>query len=110
MSIILDKIKVTKEFDRRLHLSDTDRDRIRSLYADGMGIRAIAREYEKQCTRRLIQFILFPERYEKTKEIARKRRAIKGNTLQEYGKKAWAKTMRDHRRYKRSLLEDKKIK
>lgn len=99
----IDNLRVTREHDRRVKLTEDDKERIRSMYKDGMGIRAIAREYEGKCTRRAIQYTLFPERYAALLANARRRRKIKGNTLQEYGKEKWRDTMREHRAYKKKL-------
>ncbi len=97
------KKKLPRNLDRRVKLSEEDKEQIRYLHKQGTPLRQIARQYAHKCTRRAIQFMLFPERYAVQKANAKKRRAIKGNTLQEYGKEAWAKTMREHRRYKQSI-------
>jgi len=48
--------------DGRRKLSDNDKSIIKALYESGLCIRHIALIYEKKCTRRCIQFTLFPER------------------------------------------------
>lgn len=88
------KIEGTK-FDRRVKLTQKDRDKIRMLRVEGWGIRAIARAYP-WVSRRLIQFVLFPERLA-TVNYAGHWKKYKPT------KKHWAKTMREHRRYKQSL-------
>lgn len=62
MSMIIDKITIVgTKFDRRRRLTEKDRAKIRQLRADGWAIRAIARLYPS-ISRRLIQFILYPDR------------------------------------------------
>jgi predicted DNA-binding protein YlxM (UPF0122 family) len=55
------KKKLPRNKDLRRKLSDKQKDRIRLLYIEGVPIREIARRY-KQVSRRMIQFIVFPER------------------------------------------------
>lgn len=68
------KIKLPRELNRRIKLTEEDKAGIRGLYAQGVKIRAIARRYEDKCTRRMIQMVLFPERYEEMKRQFRERR------------------------------------
>jgi IS30 family transposase len=56
------KIKLPKGKDARIKLDDTERLQIKNAYKRGVPIREIARQFEKLCSRRLIQFIIFPER------------------------------------------------
>ena len=59
-----EKIKIEgTEFDRRKKLTEADREKIKKLHAEGEGIRALGRMFNVD--KRLIQFILFPERHEK---------------------------------------------
>lgn len=57
-----DKVRLPREHDKRVKLTDDDRRTIRSLHADGCSIRSIATLFEDKCCRRTIQFVLFPER------------------------------------------------
>jgi len=59
------KIKLPKNKDRRRKLTDKDKKIIKPLYDDGFTISEIARKFEKKVCRRMIQFILFPERKRK---------------------------------------------
>lgn len=105
-----EKIKLPKGKDRRYKLTEADIVRIRELHAMGYPIREIARMMEGVCSRRTIQLTIYPERREKMRENARLWRLENGNTLQRYGRKEWSKTMREHRRYKFSILNMKKTK
>lgn len=55
-------LRTGKEYDGRRKLSDLERVHIRELYRGGKGVREISRVYHGKCSRRLIQFILFPDR------------------------------------------------
>lgn len=56
--------KIPREKSNRVKLPLSEHIIIKQLYKNGLGIRAIARKYEQEygISRRLIQFILFPER------------------------------------------------
>jgi predicted DNA-binding protein YlxM (UPF0122 family) len=54
------KIKLTEDEDSRRKIPTSEHDTIRSLYKNDVSINAIAKKYK--VSRRLIQFILFPER------------------------------------------------
>lgn len=56
--------------DKRRRITDEDRQEIRRLHGRGEPIREIARIMEGVCSRRSIQFILFPERLERVKARA----------------------------------------
>lgn len=103
MPFVSSTIKLPRELDRRVHLSEDDKERIKSLYKDGFAVRAIGREFADKCDRRVIQYVLFPDRYTKMLQNAKRRRLEKGNTLKEYGRKNWRETIREHRQYKQSL-------
>lgn len=58
------KLKIRPEDDNRRKLSEADREEIKELYESGLvSIHGLARQFE--VSRRLIQFILFPERQRK---------------------------------------------
>ena len=90
--------KISSALDRRRKLTDTDRGDIKVFYELGYPIRRIAAMYEVD--KRLIQFILFPERHALNLEHRKKR----GGTKQYYDKDKWRETMRDHRAYKRRIV------
>ena len=99
------KLKIPRSLDRRVKLSDDDKDTIRNLYAQNVPIRGIARLYQDKCSRRTIQYTLRPDLYERMLANAKKRRAIKGTAQKEYGRIAWNETIREHRHYKQSIKD-----
>ena len=69
-----EKIKLPKEHDRRIKLTDEQREEIREKYATGLySQRALAREYG--VSRRLISFVLDDEKYQKCREQFKERKA-----------------------------------
>jgi len=98
-----EKIKIAgTKYDRRIKLTEQDREDIKNL--TGMSIRGIARMYGVD--KRLIQFILFPERQKKNL-IDRKNR---GGSMKYYDKERNKKAIMRTRNYKQSLYVDGKIK
>lgn len=94
---------IPRELDRRFRISEEDKLEIARLYKqEKLAIREIARLFEGRCSRRSIQFILFPERLVLAKEQFRARRK---DGRYKPSKVAWAKTMREHRHYKQSIKE-----
>lgn len=101
-----EKKKIPKEHDKRVRLTDEDREEIKKLYTrDKLGVREIARMYEGKCSRRLIQFILFPERY----EVVKKRQKTEKVWLRQYDRKVHTEAMRRHREHKKKLFKSKKL-
>ena len=93
--------KLPRQLDRRVKLSNPDKLDIRELYFDGhYAVREIARIYAGKCSRRAIQFVLFPERAEK---LALARKETKAH-LKYYNKKRHTLTIRKTRQYKQNLL------
>lgn len=98
-------IKLDKSQDRRIKLTDEQREEIRQKYSTGLySQRALAREYN--VSRRLITFVLDDEKYQKAKEQFKERRA---DGRYKPTKKEWAKTMREHRHYKQGLYLSGKL-
>ena len=62
-----DKIKLPRELNRTIKLTDEDRERIKKLYLDGTSIHGIARAFKGKCCKRTVQFVLFPERMQAAK-------------------------------------------
>lgn len=101
-----EKIKLPKEYDRRIKLTDEQREEIRMKYAtDLYSQRALAREYG--VSRRLISFVLDDSKYQKCKEQFKERKA---DGRYKPDKEEWAKTMREHRHYKQKLYLDGELK
>ena len=96
------KKKIPPELDRRIKLTEEERETIRALYKEKMPIRAIAKEYP-QISRRLIQFIVDPERAERNKKNNKQWQKENGNIFQRIGREKWAEIQREHRRYKQSI-------
>lgn len=101
-----EKIKLPRTLDRRVKLTEEDKENITTRYNNGEGIRAIARAYESLCSRRMIQFVLFPERLQKmtTKHIQEK------SHLKYYDREKNTVSVRNTRNYKQGLYIKKKIK
>jgi len=97
-----EKIKFNNpKLDRRVKMMPTDKEMAKEFHKKGMSIRAIARYFK--VTRRLIQFILFPEKKKKNLADRKKR----GGWKQYYDKKHHAENMREHRKYKYLTLTGK---
>ena len=103
MPRISDKLPINNPMlDRRVKVKPEDRENIKRLFfKEKMGIREIARIYERECSRRTIQFILFPERAKRVVELHDWRRY--------YTKESNAAYQRKHRQYKSQLYKAKLI-
>jgi hypothetical protein len=85
--------RIGKELDKRRKLSDEDKEHIKKLYIEGCAIREIARIYEKVCSRKLIHYVLFPERL----EVVKKRQIENKNWIKYYDKDKRKQYQRTHR-------------
>lgn len=100
-----EKIKLARDQDRRVKLSDDQREEIRSKYASGLySQRSLAREYKVD--RRTIQFTIDQKKYDRAREQFKERRK---DGRYKYTKDEWAAVMRDHRHYKQQLYIDGKL-
>lgn len=93
------KIKLPEGKDRRKKLSDKDREYIVEFHNSGCSIREIARRY--QVSRRLVQFVVFPERQKRNLELREER----GGSKLYYDKKKHREYVKQHRQYKKTVLE-----
>ena len=94
-----EKIKLPKELDRRVKLTDEQRKEIKNKYATGLySQRTLAKEYN--VSRRLITFILDEEKQKRNAELLKERKL---DGRYKPTKEEWAKTVREHRRYKQEL-------
>lgn len=94
-----EKIKLSPKQDRRIKLNDKQREEIREKYMTGMySQRNLAEEYG--VSRRLITFILDPDKAKKNAEQLKQRRA---DGRYKPSKEKWAAIMREHRQYKQEL-------
>lgn len=101
-----EKIKLPRKYDRRVKLNDEQRHEIKEKYASGLyGQRALALEY--QVSRRLISFIIDPEKYEKCRKQFKERRK---DGRYKPDNESWKETMKEHRAYKQKLFASGKIK
>jgi len=88
----MDKIRLQgTSFDKRRKLTDGDKAEIKEWYRDGTSIRTIAKA--KGVSRRLIQFVLFPERHAQNL-IAR---AERGGSMRYYTKEKHTRAVRKYR-------------
>lgn len=95
------KIKGT-ELDRRRKLTDDQKDYIRWLREEeGLSQRQLAEMFG--VSRRLITFILDPEKDKKNKERLKR---LKQEGRYKYSKEQWAEVMKEHRHYKEKLHKD----
>ena len=100
-----EKIKLTRSQDRRIKLTDEQREEIRQKYSTGLySQRALAKEYG--VSRRLITFIIDDTKYQRCREQFKERRA---DGRYKPDKEEWAKTMREHRHYKQKLYTSGKL-
>jgi hypothetical protein len=97
-------VLLPRNLDRRVKITEEDKEKIKYLYREeGKPIRFIARVFEGVCSRRAIQYILFPKRLEIVKAQFKERRK---DGRYKYTKEKWAETMREHRRYKNKVLNN----
>ncbi len=100
-----EKIKLPKQYDKRIKLTDKQREEIKEKYMTGLySQRDLAAEYK--VSRRLITFILNPEKYEISKEQFKERRK---DGRYKPDSKEWNDKMKEHRRYKQGLFLAGKI-
>lgn len=93
------KQKLPKGMDRRCKLTDADREEILTLYPE-RSQRQLAEQFG--VSKRLIQLIVNPETKRKQIEAYHKR----GGWRRYYDKNKRAEAMREHRQYKKKVLEN----
>lgn len=93
-----DKIRLKPDQDRRIKLTEEDKKEIIELSERGKSQRWLADFFG--VSRRLIQFIIFPEKLAENK----KRREERGGWRIYYDKEKHAQYTRSHRRYKHEIL------
>lgn len=99
------KIIAGTSFDRRIKLSNEQREEIKRLYKEEhLSQRTLATIFK--VSRKLISFVLFPEREKQSREYFRQ---AKRNGLYKPTKEQRAETMREHRHYKQQLSIEGKI-
>lgn len=101
-----EKIKLPRELDRRVKLTDEQREEIKHKYSTGLySQRALASEYK--VSRRLIQFITDEDKAQRASELLRER---KKDGRYKPTKEEWNKIVREHRQYKHNLYIEGKLK
>jgi hypothetical protein len=100
MPYLTDKQKLDNYFiDGRTKMLPCQKERCIALYEEGTGIRALSRMFN--VSRRLIQFLLFPERKEKNLQDREER----GGTMKYYDKDYHKFHMKKHRAKKHKILK-----
>ena len=93
-----DKLLIPKEHDKRIKLTQEDKELIKHLYeTTDTSHRKLATQFG--VSRRLIQFILDPEKQKANLQA----REASGGSKQYYNKETHAKTMRAYRSHKKAL-------
>ena len=104
MPSIVDKYTVPESHDKRVKLTKDDKEFIRQLYKEGLySQRELAREFN--VSRRSIVFAIYPERREQNYQT----RVDRGGSKQYYDKDKNTVYMREHRAFKKKLLDEKII-
>jgi hypothetical protein len=87
-------------FKRSVKLLPCQKEMVKHWYEKGTSITQIAKDFK--VSKRLIQFILFPERQEKNLQDRKER----GGTTIYYVKEKHTKATKEHRDYKKQILND----
>jgi hypothetical protein len=87
--------------DRRRALTEKERKDVKRRALRGEPLRSIARVYAGRCSRRTIQFIVYPDRYRRALEQFKERRK---DGRYDKPKTEHAAITREHRHYKKSVL------
>lgn len=95
-------LKIPKSFDKRIKLNENQKQEIRNL-KNNMSQRQLAKKFN--VSRRLIQFILFPEKLERHKEL-KKINKVHKNYYDKEKNRLYKKIHRDH---KKSLYDSDKL-
>lgn len=90
--------KMPRSLDLRVKLTPQQREEIKHLHDSGWSIRAISREYKDICSRRLIGFVLFPDRYRRALVISNASRSVTKEKHNVY--------MQKHRKRKRLIHDE----
>ena len=100
MPAILDKYIIKNDkYDKRVKLTDEEREEIYNVYRDGLfSQRELATLFD--VSRRTVQFIIAPEKLIENKI----RRAERGGSKQYYNTQANTLAQKEHREYKKILL------
>lgn len=94
----LDKIPMGKANDGRRKITDDQKLQMHKLYRDGMSIHQISRDIG--CSKRSVQFQLFPERLKRVQQLAKDAKRWEPYNTKELRREV----MRKYRGKKRHLL------
>lgn len=101
-----EKIKLPREYDRRVKLTEEQKDEIRHKYETGLySQRKLATEYN--VSRRLITFVLDDNKRQRCAELFKERRKDGRYTP---NKQERNEISREHRKYKAELYKQGKLK
>lgn len=89
-----------KPLKRSAKLLDCQRERVKAMHIEGVSINSISKIFK--VNKRLIQFILFPERQKRNLELRQER----GGSSIYYNKEKHTIAIREHRNYKKELLNN----
>ena len=93
-------LKIPREHDKRIKLTHEQKELIKHLYkTTDTSQRKLATQFG--VSRKLIQFILYPEKH----KANLKAREARGGSKQYYNKETYTKTMKAHRRHKKALYD-----
>ncbi len=105
MAYKFENMKIPRELDRRVKLTDEQKAEIRDKYKTGFcSQRSLATEYH--VSRRLITFVLDDEKAKRASELLKARKA---DGRYKPTKEEWAAIQREHRQYKRKLYLEGKL-
>jgi hypothetical protein len=71
MTLVVDKYLIPKALKKTTKYTDEDRDKVKALHKQGISIHGISKQIPM--SRRMVQFILYPERAELAKKNFAKR-------------------------------------
>lgn len=100
MALYIDKLTIPKALKKTTKYTEVDRDNVRRLYKEGMSIHSIAKEIPM--SKRMVQFILFPERAALAKKNFAKRQK---DGRYRYPTPVQTKKVQATRNYKKTLLK-----
>ena len=92
-----EKMRIPRELDRRRRVTPEMADHMRAMYADGVPLRAIAREFG--VCHKTVKLNVDPEYRARQTEAMQTRKPW----LLYYDRERWRELMKNHRHYKREL-------
>lgn len=105
MPLKVDKMKLPKGKDRRVKLTDEQKQEVREIYATGRcGTLSLAKEYG--VSKRLIQFIVDPKKAERQKAIFKENRKYG----RYYNREKHRKAIASLRAYKKEIIKEREVK